>query len=389
MVRRRDERDLGRSRPRPQPKGPAAASRPAGRGALFAAACVALAVVAAGATGCKKKRIPVVKDHKDKSGDYGHIALDAAVASFRKTPADPTAYRTLAVAIDKLRPRFNAPVAEKADRDLAFLALEPMAAHIDEPFPAQAQALALTVWPTALRVEPTPGETVEAYLRRVCKGDLASDCKYVVPASWPLVLSGVVWARMKTRAREAYSQCQRCGEDPTYKAVLERYDQMQTVVAEAVRKAGDRVEHSAWPEAGPRAAPWSGAPLLDLVAAPPTLAGTPIVGDWHQRLRARPDGATILGLHVRPGDSKQLVLDVLHTAARAGWRGIALQVRERAFPFPTREYRLTEGGGRGPTATVRSVDTVQVLVRALDDALAHAGTEPGPPAAPPVHLRAR
>lgn len=375
----RDERDLGCSRPRPL-------HLAAPRCAVLAAACVALAVAF---TGCGKKRIQVVKDHKDQSGDYGRIALKAAVVTFRKTPADPAAFRSLAVTIEKLRPQFNAPVAQEAERDLAFLALEPMAAQIDKPFPEQAHILALTVWPTALRVEPEPGETVENYLRRVCKGDLASDCKYVVPASWPLVLSGVAWDRMKTRAREAYTDCQRCGEDPSYKAVLERYDQMQTRVAEAVRKAGDRVEHSAWPEAGPRAAPWSGAPLLDLVAAPPTLAGKRIVGDWHEHLRARPEGATVLGLHVRPGEESSVVVDVLRTAARAGWRDIALQVRERGFPFPIREYRIAVGGGRGPNAIVRSADTAQVMVRSIDDALAHAGTEPSPPAAPPVHLRAR
>src|SRR5262249_8671564 len=149
----------------------------------------------------------------------------------RKTPASPEAYAVLASEIERIRPAFNQGVADLAERYLVFLALEPMAAHLDQPLEQQMNALGLTVWPTALHVDPQQGEAVQAYLERACAGPLATDCKYVVPEAWPIVLGAIVWKRMKTRARDAYSSCSVCTADRTYGELLEKYDQSETRMA--------------------------------------------------------------------------------------------------------------------------------------------------------------
>jgi hypothetical protein len=357
-----------------------------GRGRLVAAAIGILAVAAAGAA-CKQKRLKVAAQGVDSTGDYGRIELEAAVAKLRRAPAEAASYRAFAVVVDSLRAQFNEGVTAQAERQLAFLALEPMAAQLEQPLPDQMAALALTVWPTALGVEPAEGETVQSYLERICSGPLAGDCKYVVPEHWPPVLSNLVWDRMKVRARETYSECRMCAQDPTYQDLLKRYDRYQARVSAERAKIGDRVERAAWPEAGDHGAPWSGVPLLDLVADPRRFAGDEIAGDWGDRIASRPDRAKVLGLHLRPRTEVRHVRSVVLAAARAGYQAIALQAREPSFPYQLREYRLATGASRGPSVDLRDVDSVQMLVRAVDAAAARAGSSSGSP--PAIRLSAR
>ena len=348
---------------------------------------VVLSAAAAGA-GCKQKRIAVADQSKDTTGDYGRIELEKAVAEFQKQPTSPQAYRTIALEVQRLDPVFNQPVRDVAERQLAFLSLEPMAAQIDRTPAEQVEALALTVWPTAFNVEPSAGETARAYLERVCSGPLATECKYVVPESWPTVLSALVWRRMKMRAREAYSQCRLCKQDSTYPAMLEKFDQFDNRMQAARARLGDRADRDAWPEAGERMAPWSGAPVLDLVADPFAWNGQEFDGDWQDRIQSRPDGADVLGLHVRPRTEVRHVRAVVAAAGRAGYRAVALQVRAKEYPYPLGEYRIATGRAAGAESVdIRDVDTVQILVRALDAATGRAAGTAG--RAPAIRLAGR
>ncbi len=228
-----------------------------------------LGLAAWAAAGCQQRKIEVVVQDTDRTGDYGRHALRASVQKFRSAPRSPEAYRAMAVEIDRLRPAFNQDAADEAERNLVFLALGPMAAQLDKPFEEQMNTLALTVWPTALHVAPKKGEAPRAYLERACAGPVAAECKYVVPEYWSLVLTARVWRRLKNRAREAYGQCRPCKQDPTYAALLEEYDQYESRLTRLASDEKGRVERDAWPEAGDNAAEWSGAPVLDLVPEPP------------------------------------------------------------------------------------------------------------------------
>jgi hypothetical protein len=354
--------------------------RPSPRARSLVLVLLLLTITAA----CKQKRIAVANQSDDTTGEYGKTALEAAVAAFREDPTSTASYRAFVVEVNRLASAFNQPVADTAERHLAFLALEPMAAQFDKPPAEQLEALALTVWPTAFHVEPKAGESARAYLERVCAGPMATECKYIVPEEWPVVLSAMVWRRMKMRARESYSACRLCKQDKSYPAMLEKFDQFDNRVQAERAKVGDRADRDAWPEAGDAMAPWTAPPLLDLVADPFEFVGEEFDGDWQDRIRARPKGAEVLGLHVRPRTEVRHVRAVLRGAARAGYRAVALQVRSRTYPYPLGEYRLATGRQRGrlETVDIRDVDTVQILTRALDAAAARAGKPPG--TEPPV-----
>lgn len=342
----------------------------------------ALALVL-GLSACTQDRMEVV-DQASRADDYGRADLLAAIAAQAARPTDAAGYRAFAVRVAELRSRFNQGVADLAELELAFLAYGVMAAQLDAPPPAQLAALALTVWPTALRIEPKPGESTVAYLERVCTTELASDCKYVVPEEWPIVLSAMVWRRMKVRARDAYGDCRLCELEPSYIKVLEDYDRHDTAWQARVALLQDRIEPGYWPRAGGNAAPHSGAPLLMLGAETVHLEGAPLQEDeWRRLLAERRAGRTVLGVQLRPRQEVRVLDAALLDAARAGWTELALEVRDGAYPWTLREYRIaTQRRGRG--LGMRAVDSIQLLVRALDAAAGRLAARDGAP--PLIHL---
>lgn len=351
-------------------------------------ALLAIAGLSLSYLGCERERIDVVDDKEAEAGDdFAQAEVKAAFAKMHEAPRDPKAFRELAVTIDELRPRFNKRVADLAERQLVFAAVGPLSALADEPMADQMAALALTVWPTALNHDPKEGETPVQYLERLCGGPLAAECKYMVPEHWPLVLSALVWQRLKVRAREAYAECEMCELDPSYKEMLEKYDRHETKVSGQRRILGEGARRSAWPEAGEHASPWSGAPVLNLVSDPVQFAGEEVESSWRKRIEVRPEGVVTLGLHMDPKTESRHLRAVLDAARAAGYRIVALQARESEFPYPMREYRIAATGGKGPLAEVRAVDTVQVLVRALDRAAGEASSPAGEPPVLSVRIK--
>jgi hypothetical protein len=141
-------------------------------------------------------------------------------------------------------------------------------------------------------------------------------------------------------------------------------------MTKVLKATEERTERSAWPVAGENSSDWSGATLLDLMPDPPTLDGEPIEGSWRDRVRAnrRRDGARpVLGVHLGPRSEVRHLRAVLAAAAAAGYQSVALQARRSEYPYPLAEYRLTTGRGGGRAIEVRDVDTIQFLVRTLDN----------------------
>src|SRR5687768_17259504 len=54
------------------------------------------------AAGCQQRKIEVVVNEADRTGDYGRHALRASVQKFRSAPRSPEAFRAMAVEIDRL-----------------------------------------------------------------------------------------------------------------------------------------------------------------------------------------------------------------------------------------------------------------------------------------------
>ncbi len=314
---------------------------------------------------CSKERMKVVSQDPE-STDYGLGELAAAVQTAGKARESEKAYAEFRLTVEALRPKFNQTVADQAERELVFMALGPLAAHASRSAPEQLEALALTVWPVALRVEPNKGETAWKFIERACGKELATECKHVVPDFWPQALSALVWRRLKSRAREALGRCASCAVDETYTRAMERYNEQALRAITEWTKVEKRASPEQWPRAGDNAALWSQPVELALAAdGRACIDGAPIDEPWRDAIAGRRGAAEVLGVHLRSTDDVRTLRDVLRAASSAGYREIALVTRSGAYPWERREYRISAGkAGRG--LTVRDADTIQVLVRALD-----------------------
>jgi hypothetical protein len=342
-------------------------NRPAQRPLLLLAVVGALA-------GCSRDRMTVVNSGEESS-DFGHGDLVTAVAALSKDPASPQAFSEFSRTVDRLRPRFNQRVEREAERHLVFLAIHPLRATFDHSLETQMNELALTVWPTALRVEPLRGETAAQYVQRACATTLALECKYIIPEYWPLVINAMVWRRLKDRALESYVDCKLCSADPSFHRVLELYDEHERRIHQRRVRFEPEAAPTRWPKAGPHAQPWSNVPVLSRrTDGAYWFAGAPVDGAaWRQIIRQQRHG-DVLGVHVAPSETVAVLRALLADARTAGYRELSLQVREHAYPFAPREYRISTGGiGSASRIRVRDTDTVQVLVQSLDAAAGRGG----------------
>jgi len=329
------------------------------------AVVVALALLAA----CGPDEIGVRKQDDEAPADYGRTALLAAANKVASAPRSPSAYREFAVQVERLRLGFDKTVAETADLHLIFLALGPLEALYERPYQEQLEKLATTVWPTALGVQPRPGESPDQYLERICAAELAAQCKHAVPDEWPLLLTTLVWNWLRDRAEVAYTQCETCLGKSGYKKALETFEKRDDELSRRAGDIQDRAHPKHWPSAGPNARPFSDAPLLSRkLDGEARLRGTELrAGSYAQVLTEARGSGEVLGLCLHPKDRVRTLRPILEDAGKAGYREVALLVRKREYPYEKREYRLAVGGkARGQRVGVRDIDTIQVLVQALD-----------------------
>lgn len=324
-----------------------------------------LTILLVSALGCEKDEISVAPGADNRA--YGRAQLLAAVEVFSKSDRSPTAYRTMAVAIEGLQPRFNDLVRVEAERHLVVLALTPLEANYQKTPAERLQLLATTVWPTALQQAPGPDETPTAYAQRLCGGPLALECQYVVPEYRALQLSAVVWDRLQERARTSIQGCEPCKSQPHYREVLDTYTRLERRLETRAANAVDKGKPSRWPLAGENALPWSNPPLLELADTGAHLfEGAAIEpGDWTPVLTAARLDHEVLGVFVKSSARVSDLRAALDEAQKAGFQQIALQVRMRQYPYDLAEYRLSTTPGE-QTVRIRNIDTIQILVQALD-----------------------
>lgn len=328
-------------------------------------------------SGCEKDQIDVRPDRVDNA--YGHRDLLAAVDRFAKSERSPARFRELALAIKALAPRFDAAVGAEAERHLVLLALAPLEALYQQPLDEQFRKLATTVWPTALGVEPKADEGAAAYAERICAAELALECKHIVPEYWPLVLSAVVWSRLKDRARESLNECKSCRGAAGFAEVMDKYERYERDVSTRVADAESRAKPGHWPRAGKNAVPWSGAPLVTFEGTGQAMfEDRPIApGKWSVVLESARQATDVLGVHFEPGARVGDLRPLLRDAEAAGITQLALQTRAPDYPYPLVEYRVsTSSKGKNHRVHVRDVDTIQVLIQALDAFITQAQSPP-------------
>jgi hypothetical protein len=330
------------------------------------------------ATGCEQDEVVVRSEQGNSS--YGRKDLLDAVDRFARSERSPQRFRDLALTIRTLSPRFDRSMASEAERNLVMMALGPLRTRFQEPLDAQLDALATTVWPTALGIDPTPGEAPAAYAERICREALALECKQVVPEHRALVLSALVWTRLAERARDIVQTCKACRESEGFREAVRDYERFAREISMRKRNAEDEARPGRWPHAGDRAVPWpNGMPVV--VVRPEgqaTLDGQPIApGAWPSELGQARKRSGVLGIHMAPSARVRDLRAILADAAQAGFGLVALQARATEYPYALVEYRVATGRKRDSRLVrVRDVDTIQVLVQALDALAAEDGLPP-------------
>jgi len=340
----------------------------------------ALAIVAASAA-CGPDQIGV---QPAGHGDYHHTELLGAVDKFVTAGRTPEAYAELSRTVLALRAGMDRSVSREAELKLMVLALAPVQSVAARPMPEQADALAVTVWPTLLAPEieadellvrrdpkaaallPTPGEAVRDYLVRMCGGPLAGDCKQVVPEMQGAVVAAIATRRATERVRNAVADCVMCGADSAWHQAVRSWESLDGMTAATISDVQRRADPDNWPVAGNAAEPDPRLPEAEI-----DTTGAVVVGGQHygatERVAAIRDlraGSAAIAFHVRPETSLAQVRGVLADAHKAGATRVAVIARDGRYPWPRKIYWIADG--TGSRTGLRPTDSLQLLLHATD-----------------------
>ena len=337
---------------------------------------------------CGDERIEV---RQGDSTDYNHGALLTAVDRFVAAGRTPQAYAELSQTVLSLRPGMDRTVAKEAELKLMVLALAPVQSVQAKPMSEQAEALAMTVWPTllapeieadelvvkrdpkALALMPRPREDARGYLIRLCGGALASDCKQLVPESQGAKVASVATRRATERVRNAVSDCVMCGADPGWHQAVRAWEALDRMTNSAVSDIEQRADPDNWPVAGSAAEIDPRLPEAEINETGEIVIGGQRYGA-DQRVSAlrdlRGDSAAI-ALHVRPDASLAQIRALLGDVRKAGAGRAAVVARVGTYPWERRIYWIADGTGN--RTGLRPTDSLQLLLHATD-AVAGPGT---------------
>lgn len=354
---------------------------------------LALAVGVAAGAGCGQDQIQV---HANPTGDYNHGALLGAVDKFVAAGRTPEAYAELSRAVLALRPGMDRAVAREAELKLLVLAMAPVQAVQSRPVPAQADALATTVWPTLLapaieadelldKRDPKaaewlaqPHEDAHGYLIRLCGGPLSADCKRVVPELQAAVVTAIATRRATERVRNAVADCVMCGADPGWHEAVRSWEALDRMTTAPRADVERRADPDNWPAAGAAAEP-DPQPALPEAEIDPS--GEVVIGGQHygaaERIAALRDlrgTSPAIALHLRPETSLAQARGVLADATRAGAARVAVIARGDHYPWPRAIYWVAGGAGTGYHAGLRPTDSLQLLLHATDVVATAPGT---------------
>jgi hypothetical protein len=292
----------------------------------------------------------------------------------------------LAAEVEALRPGMDESVAQETERRLLVLALDPVEVVADRPLAEQVNALALTVWPLALRPpldDPPPtgllaqrtlalavrdGETPDSYLTRLCGDVLAAQCKFAVPEMQGAIVRALAVRRFNERTRLAIQGCATCASEVTWINAIVRWEGLDSVATASADHDLRQARPERWPMAGPAAIPWpADLPLVEIEDDGDAVFDGAVLSPAERVavLRRLRDGSD-LGVHMPAAARADQFEGVLADAARAGYRAVILQVRETEYPWTIRGYRFAAARRRRPGSPWRPADTVQVVLRAVD-----------------------
>ena len=347
----------------------------------------ALAVAGALAA-CSREAVEV--NRNPDQADYNHGGLRAAVDVFVKAGRTADAYADLSRSVLALRSGMDRAVAEEAELKLMVLALAPIQAVSASPMPEQVEALALTVWPTLLgpaiepdaiavkrdpgssELYPKKGESPTVYLRRLCGGPLAGDCKQVVPEYQGHVVAALAARRGTERARNAVAGCMMCAAEPGWHEAVRSWEALDRMANGWIHEIQIKAAPGNWPTAGSSSEMHSGLPEAEVTATGEIVIGGQRYGatqriDALRELRflhGGTDGGGGIALHLRPELTLAQVRALLADTRKSGAKRIAVVARAPEYPWERRIYWVAEGAG--VDTDLRSTDSLQLLLHTMD-----------------------
>lgn len=336
-------------------------------------------------TACGREQVEV--NRAPEKADYNHGALRAAVDAFVKAERTPEAYAELSRTVLALRSGMDRAVAEEAELKLVVLALAPVQSVKASPMPEQIEALALTVWPTLLappieadaiaakrdtstsEIYVKKGEKPEAYLRRLCGGPLAGDCKQVVPEHQGHVIAALATRRATERARNAVAGCMMCSAEPGWHDAVRSWEALDRLANASIHEIQTRAAPGNWPIAGSSSESYPGLPEAEVTATGEIVIGGQRYGavtriDALRELRFLHGDDGGIALHLRPELTLAQVRAILSDTRKSGARRIAVVARAPEYPWDRRVYWIAEGVG--VSTDLRPTDSLQLLLHTMD-----------------------
>jgi hypothetical protein len=330
---------------------------------------------------CGEDKIEV---RQGQSGDYNQGAMLIAVDKYVAGGRTATAYAQLSQTAFELRHGMDRSVAKETELKLLVLALAPVQSVHAKPMADQAEALALTVWPTLLApafeaddlifkrdpkaaaILPAPGEDVSGYLRRMCGGPLASDCKQVVPEMQGAIVASIATRRATERVRNAVTDCVMCGADPGWRDTVRAWEALDRMANSSITEVARRADPDNWPVAGDAAEVDHNLPEAEINQTGEIVIGGQRYGASERvsALRDLRGGSGALALHLRPETSLAQVRAVLGDVRKAGATKVAVVARSARYPWDRKIYWIADGVGT--RAGLRPTDSLQLLLHAVD-----------------------
>jgi hypothetical protein len=350
----------------------------------FAARLTVVGLALNSAAACKEERLQISpgSDH-----DYHSKDVTAAVNTFVTNGRTPAAYAALATEIGRMRSTMDAAVAAEAELKLVAAAWTPLQSVVDKSPDEQADVLATTVWPVALRESirqdtllfrgnstdskllALANETGTSYLQRICGDALRSVCFDVVPEFQAVVVRQLVVHRFNERLRSAVSACVSCN-DAAWRELVRKWEVMDASITETSRSASLQGQPLNWPVAGASSGPMvpsTESALLKISSVGELSIGNRRINTIRRDRQFRElVGNLPLLVHALPTVRVAELRDITADAAKADIRRVGVVARSAIYPWSRRVYWLSVGSGvRVP---IRGTDTVQALLQALDDA---------------------
>ncbi|CAN5895681.1 hypothetical protein BH11MYX2_BH11MYX2_20270 [soil metagenome] len=332
-----------------------------------------------------------VKPTSGSESDYNERELQVVVDKYVAAKKTPAAFKALTIEIRRLRSGMDHTVAKQAELRLITLALAPVDSVKQKTMPEQVEALALDVWPTLLQkpiaadevlaspdptealLQPLADEDARQYIRRLCGGVLASECKQVVPEQQGPIIAALANRRAMERVRNAVAECQTCATEAGWHDAVRGWEELDRVSHAALNDVERRGRPENWPVAGSAAEDsatssdpttlWREAEINAVGEV--EINGHQYLGD--ERIAAlrelRADSDTIT-LHLRPEITLGQVKGILEDCKKSGATKVAVVARMSAYPWERKIYWLSDAGQT--RVGLRATDSLQMLLHAID-----------------------